>query len=237
MKNIILLAVLLVSTTLSYGSAWAECHLPIKTPFLAVPLFKDNYTGRLENENRLREICPTLDQVCVNEALSAQIDRMPIYDHPSGKVIANLEVRYKPGDGITAALVTQDGKSYPFTPPIYDNDWGYGPYFHATLLDQNESWKKIVLPSIQSGWVELPDVQILNLTESGSVYSLNNHHIMILRSDKTSITVRDEQPADMDCGEGNPPPLATFNEQVIPLSGVYDDQCNLLIKPAYTRGC
>jgi hypothetical protein len=236
MKNFTILLVLVTAVIVSSSSAQAECFLPIKTPFSAVALFKGDFLGRLENENRLQEICPTQDPDCVTKALSAYIDKMPVYDRPSGKVIASLEITYAPGKGITAALV-QDGKTFPFRPPIYDNDWGYGPWFHATLLNQDGVWKNIALPTIQNGWVELVEPNILQLTEKESVYSLRDRNIIIIKFGKTSLTVRDEQPADMWCSEGNPSPLAPFKEEVILLNQVYDNQCNLLLSPAYTRGC
>ncbi len=243
MRNLITLTILLISMATYSGFAQSKCSLPIKTPFSAIALYKHDLTGWLENENRMNEICPTQDKACVVKALLARTDKMSVYDHPAGKIIANLEVVYTPGKGMTTNL-TQDGKTYPFKPPIYDNDWGYGPYFHATMLDQQGAWKQIVLPSIQSGWVELPEAEILELAQyKESVYTLlgsitpSRPVFVIVKSNNESLTVRDEQPSDMDCAAGGSPPLAPFKEQVIPLSHIYDDNCNLLLVPAYPRGC
>ncbi len=217
------------------ASAQTECSLSVKTPFSAVAIYKDTFLAGLENENRLKEICPEQDKDCVAAALAAQTDRMPVHDRPSGKIIASLDVTYAPGE-MKAALI-QGGEAVPFIPPVYDSDFGYGPWFHATLLDQKGAWKKIALPSIQSGWIELPEAEILQFTEKDRVYSLRARNIVVIKSDGASLTVRDEQPADMWCDGGDPPPLTAFKEQAIPLNEVYDDQCNLLLSPAYTRGC
>jgi hypothetical protein len=221
---------------LSFSSADAACSLPIKTPFSAVALFKGDLLGWVENNNRLKEICPTQDKACVAAALAAKTDTLAVYDRPSGKVIAILKIIYVPGEGIRAVLM-QKKRSFSFVPTVHDVDWGYGPWFHATLLDQRGAWKEIALPQIKSGWVALPEAEVLHVAEKGKVYSLHNRHIVVIDSTDSSLTVRDEQPSDMWCEAGEPPPVAAFKARIIPLSRLYDDQCNLLVLPAYTRGC
>lgn len=237
MKHIFIVSIILMAITIiPLTSAKAECLSPIKTPFSAVSLLKKTFLGWINNENRLNEMCPTRDEDCITNALLAKIDKIPVYDHPYGKAIAHLEVTYAPRQAITVALI-KEGKVFPFTPPIYDGDWGYGPWFHATLLDQNGVWKNIALPSIQNGWVELPEAEILQLTDTENVYSLKDRHIVILKSNETSLIIRDEQPADMWCEGGTPPPLTPFKKQTVLINQVYDDQCNLLLSIPYTRGC
>ncbi len=226
----------LILVAIPLATAQAECTLSVKTPFSAVPLYKMAFLGRLENENLLKELCPTEDRACVTDALSSQTDKIPVYDRPSGNLIANLDVTYTPGKGIEAALI-QGKKVFSFVPPLYDTDWGYGPWFHATLLDQSGAWKNIALPLIKSGWVELPESDVITLNDRTSVYTLNNRGIVILGSSDKNLTVRDEQPADMWCADGDPPPLSAFREDIIPLSEAYDNQCNLRLLPAYKRGC
>lgn len=236
MKKFLLLVTFIIFMGIPFAPLRAECSLPIGTPFSAIPLFKTNFLGLLENENRLTEICPTQDQACVNNALLVHTDKIPVYDRPAGKPIADLEVTYTPGKGITATLI-QDTKSFSFTPPIHDTDWGYGPWFHATLLDQNGVWKHIVLPPVGTGWLELAETESIQLTESDAVYVLNGRNIVILKSSSSILTVRDEQPSDMWCGDGDAPPFQTFKEEIILIDKVYDNQCTLLLSPAYKRGC
>lgn len=253
---------------LALPSARADCPLEIQTPFLVVALSKSGFMGTMENANRLNELCPSDERDCVANALATKTDDIPVHDTPSGNVVATLRVVYTPGKPISADLV-QDGKSVSFTPVIYDSDWGYGPpWFHATLVDSRQGWKRIVLPLVGGGWVDLPEAQVLSLVdlpaakvlklaEKGRVYPTKDtivrfpaggevehrqRHVVVLTSTPNSVTVRDEQPADSpyavnEDDEDAPPPLAPFTEQVIPLAELYDDTCNVLLSPAYTRGC
>ncbi len=229
------------------NTASADCPLSIETPFQAVPLSRNSLMGRMENENRLDELCPGRDKDCVAKALAPDTDDIPVHARPSGKVIARLRVVYPPGKGLSAELVL-DESVFPFTPTIYDSDWGYGPpWFHATLLDSRKGWKKIVLPRIGSGWVHLPETdainllnlpqKVLKLSRKGRDHLMVHRNVVVVTSNRRSVTVRDEQPADMWCEGGDPPPLAPFTEEVIPLTDLYEDACNLLLAPAYTRGC
>lgn len=223
--------------TVASSSSFASCLLPVRTPFSVVPLFKTDLVGRLENENLLETLCATGDQACQKQALSSYTDEMPVFDAPDGKIIATLSITYTPGKGITAN-VAQDEKTASFMPPIYDGDWGYGPWFHATLLDQQGSWKKVVLaPFIQGGWIDMPGIDAVELSEPENVYALGERNIVVLSKAEASLTIRDEQPSDMWCAAGDPPTLTPFKEEVLTLNDIYDESCTIRLKPAYTRGC
>lgn len=225
-----------------FGYAQAGCALPINTPYAAIALFKPALHTRLFNSAVLKDLCPTGAPDCTAQALAPYTDKIPVYDAPSGHIIASLNITYTPDKGITAVMV-QGPKTIPYTPPIYDADFGYGPWYHATLLDQNGPWQNIALPSIQSGWVNMPDADVIRMDkmrtdENLGIYTLNGRNIVPVTSSNTALTVRDEQPAhDMFCDIGTPPALAPFKTQSIPLDKLYDDACNLLLVPAYMRGC
>jgi hypothetical protein len=203
-----------------------------------VSLYKDEFLGRLENENRLAmgELCTPEDKECVAKALAPETDDIPVYDSPGGKPIATLKVIYTPGKGISAALA-QGNINHPYVPPVFDSDWGYGPWFHATLLAAAEpAWKQIALPGITAGWVELPASQAITMTGPG-VYIYKDRQVIVVKSGENDLTLRDEQEADMWCEAGNPPPLKDFKTRDVPVRDFYDGHCQLLIAPAYTRGC
>jgi hypothetical protein len=52
-----------------------------------------------------------------------------------------------------------------------------------------------------------------------------------------SVRVRPEQPADMWCDEGDPPPLEPFKETILTPADLYDQKGHLTIRPKYLRGC
>ncbi len=237
-KKIIIFATFLIYVTVFSDATYAQCPIHIKTPFSAVGLFKTDLLDWLENENQLDTLCPTHDQVCTTKALSPLIDKIPVYDHPFRKVIADLEITYTPGKGMTASLV-QSGKVYPFELPIYASDWSYGPYFHATLLDKRGVWKNVALPRILSGWIELPEAEIYRLNAKNQINLLDGHEIVIIKSDSKSLTFREIQSHDMweNGDKGSLPPLARFKKHIIPVSRAYDNKCNLRLLPEMTKGC
>jgi hypothetical protein len=197
-----------------------DCPVRITTPYQAVALYKNNLLNELETGNA-----------------APQTDDIPVFDKPGGTIIAHLQITYARETGLTGVLV-HEGKIYPYTPAVYDSDWGYGPWFHATILDfESPDWKLIALPEITSGWVELPGAESVAMTDFEQVYTYKGGNVLIIKSNENGLTFRDEQEADMWCEAGNPPPLKDFSIRLVPQAGFYDKGCNLLIAPTYTRGC
>jgi hypothetical protein len=218
---------------LSTGHA---CPSSVMTPFQAIALYNRQLLDRLENKNNISEICSARDLDCSKSALAPVANHLDVYSRPDGSVIASLIIVYTPGEGLSAQL-TSNKEVYRFTPIIHDTDSGYGFWFHATLLVSEGVWHKIVLPEIGRGWIKVPDPEILSLAEEGKIYSIRKRNVAVLKHDMSAIVIRDEQPADMWCNEGQPPSLEPYAERTLRLEELYDSNCELLIRPAYTRGC
>lgn len=237
-----LISILLLSLSLSVNAFAKDkktvCTQPIKTPLVAVSLYNPDMIGWLENENKIEKLCPTKSSKCYREMRYPKGEYISVYDAPEGKQIGQLEITYTPGRGISASfLAGQNAQT--FKPTFFDPDGGYGPWFHGTLLDEAGSWKKIALPLIQGGWVNLPYANIVDIkTEfAKSVYIYKEKSIKVLRLEPTQIVYRNEQDADMWCKAGQRPALKPHKEEFLPVTMLYDGNCNLQLKPAYTRGC
>lgn len=210
------------------------CAVSEQAAFRIIPLYNDTLVSWLENKNRLSEICPGMAGECVVAALDDKLDIVPLYDQPDGTEIANLTVNYSPGRGISAR-VEQPGISTPYQPTVYDADWGYGPWFHATVLDVRAGWQKIALPGLGSAWIksnaEMRDPQ------ADDVYRMGERHVVVVERGVDHLKLRDEQPADMWCAPGDPPTLKPFKTETRNIADLYNDRCELVIVPAYLRGC
>jgi len=240
----VILTLLLVFLFTPLAEAQASCKLPIKTPYSVVMLLNGNLLDRIYG-GLLAELCTENGINCVIKTLSEQ----PVYDAPSGKEIATLRVLVKPQEGLSAEIV-KDGQVFPFKPTVYDPDWGYTVWFHSTMLDQKGDWKKIPFPHIESGWINIPNIensvsaQIYEITTERDwknyayheVYTFKDRYIVIIKKSPSGLTIRDEQPIDTGC-ISDALPLTKFKKEFIPLNKLYDDSCNLLVAKAYPRGC
>lgn len=233
MKNMLL--GLVVSTVFATPVFAHECNL--QTAYMVVPLYKADMLGRLENENRIDDVCPGGHEACKAEALAPQVDVIPFYDAPDGTQAGALHIAYTPGQGIAGAF-TRGGELTPFTSVVYDADWGYGPWFHATLLDERGPWKRISLSGIGAGWVNLPQARPVDLSADKSrVYSIGGRNVMIMAATGAGLTIRDEQPGDMWCEGGKKPETGPFEAETVTVHDLYDAECVLRLVPAYPRGC
>jgi hypothetical protein len=60
---------------------------------------------------------------------------------------------------------------------------------------------------------------------------------VILAVERDVVRARPEQPADMWCEGGDPPPLKPWTEVRIPRRTLYGRTGHLLISPSYMKGC
>lgn len=221
------------------GESAAAQDCDLHTPYMVLPLFKAEKLGWLENENRIDELCPDVGEPCRTDVLTPQVDIIPLYDQPGEEQAGALHIAYTPGQGMSGAY-TRGGMLTPFTPSVYDADWGYGPWFHATLLEEKDGgWKRIALPDgVGVVWVNLPDAEPLDfLWDEGKVYKFGDRSIVMLSADTAHLEMRDAQPVDMWCGQGKRPVLQDYTAQLVDISVLYDAGCNLRLSPAHPRGC
>ena len=105
-----------------------------------IGLHDDAQLAWLENENRLGDLCPeaaTYDQ-CQREMSGPLLRVHDLYPEadPSSPRVGELLVVATPGRGLTAhfrPIGSDPIRS--FVPDLFLQDWGYGPYFHQTLMD------------------------------------------------------------------------------------------------------
>ncbi len=80
-------------------------------------------------------------------------------------------------------------------------------------------------------------VKHLLTLEVGNIYRLNDKKIVVVEKNQEGIFVRPEQPADMWCEGGDPPPLKTVEPSWLGNESLYDADGHLKLVVAYTRGC
>ncbi|MEM9099665.1 MAG: hypothetical protein AAGC79_14210 [Pseudomonadota bacterium] len=217
-----------------------------ESPLKAVSLLQKEHVARLENLNRLHQLCgsPPENATCIGEALAPRTQINAIYEEPDGTApFGYFLVTYSPGIGAHAAYLSLvDGglSLQPFEPDIYDEDWGYGPHFHQTLHGQSGAWYQVTVPNSArpTGWIELEDPSIVAFAAGDLIRmkATNDVH-MILEVAKDYAEIRPMQEADMWCDLGEAPPIEPFTPVTLPLSSLYDDQKRLRFTHAYTRGC
>lgn len=225
----------------------ASAALADDTSFGWAGLYNEEMIAWMENQNNLDALCPQSllpadRNRCREEKLKPGVWSIEVHEKPSSSSpkMGSITITFTPGSGLTFAY-RGSGILLPFTPDLYDSDWGYGPYFHQTFLENRASWfllPKDPLPA--PGWIDIsqltraPDVR--KITE-GQVYTLSDSSIVVIKIDKQTVTVRPEQPADMWCDAGEPPKLQPFQKKVVPVSELFDRNRHLKLKIKYTRGC
>ena len=145
-----------------------------------------------------------------------------------------------PGKGLRFFYVpVSGGAPREFQPDLTLHDWGYGPYFHQTYLEQRGTWFLLPQDPLPAGtWLNARDLDeephVLSL--SGIVDSPRGR-VVILAIDGDLVRARAEQPADMWCEDGNPPALKPSTELRISKRDLYSRTGHLLVSPSYMKGC
>jgi hypothetical protein len=126
-----------------------------------------------------------------------------------------------------------------FAPDLNMQDWGYGPYFHQTYLERRADW--FLLPEgpfPPNTWFNARDLgDEPHVLEADGIVDSPKGSLVILAVERDVIRARPEQPADMWCEVGSPPPLLPWTEIRIPRRDLYSRTGHLLISPAYMKGC
>ena len=248
-----LIVALFLSFSINLKKSIAE-----EKPLLWIGLYNSEMIAWLENENCLQnknceeELCPGSLSIeerkeCEIKNLKPRSWELSVLDVPSndGKKIGNLIITSIPGKGIKAAFKpTNSSDSISFQPDLFDEDWGYGPYFHQTVLEwKKEGWfllPKNPLPF--PAWINLLEISqeidshIISI-EIGQVYQFDDKSIVILDITKTGLLIRLEQPSDMWCEEGDPPPLTPSKPKELKYDNIFDKDGHLKLKIKYKRGC
>jgi len=215
-----------------------------------VGLFNRDLVTWLENENQLQHLCGSAasqsaeGRRCRAEKMAPKTLVVRLFKGPSDNApsAGALRIVAMPGAGLRAFFVRAEGGTpMEFKPDLFDNDWGYGPYFHETYLERRGTWFQLPKGPFPSGtWFDAssfgtePEVKLL---EAGEIVSSPSRDLFVVGIEPGVLRARLEQPADMWCGDGDPPPLKRFKELRIPYTRLYSATGHLLIHVKYTRGC
>lgn len=213
-------------------------------------LFNRDLVEWLENENQLVALCSMFVaesdgwRTCRAEMLASKRLAVPLWQSAAERAApaGSLLLVATPGQGLKSFYVPVDGGvATEFRPDLFDADWGYGPHFHQTFLERRGSWFRLPeVPFPRGTWINAtqlggdPDVRLLAVEQivSGPLGDL-----FVLGIGPGVLRVRPEQPSDMWCEGGNPPPLSPWQEIRIPLPDLYTPTGHLRLQLKYTRGC
>jgi hypothetical protein len=208
-----------------------------------VGLFNRTLVNWLENENRLDQLCQDVDadpqkrERCREEQTTPLVHAIPLRSGPvrSAPLIGSILVMALPGRGLRSFYLTRSGGvGVPFSPDLYDSDWGYGPFFHATFLERRGNWFRLPEgPFPSPAWVDVTewstDPEVREIREGDILTSpFGDLYVVGVQSD--SLRARPEQEAD-------PPPLRPFKELRIPFQDLRDARGHLQVHIKYMRGC
>jgi hypothetical protein len=202
--------------------------------------------GRLENENRLGELCPdgTAPRTCVGEALRPAVSTFPLFERPdeSSARVGELIVVAVPGRGL-ASYFRPEGAPHgiPFTPDLFLEDWGYGPYLHQTVAERRGEWFllppdpwKAAVWMRRGGADDPPSVVEVG---AGDLIELDGLGWLVVAAEADALLVRPEQPGDMWCQEGDPPPTDPVEPERRERAELLDARGHLRFRPRYLKGC
>ncbi|MEX2530910.1 MAG: hypothetical protein WD960_09060 [Gemmatimonadota bacterium] len=210
-----------------------------------VRLFDHAHLGWLENENRIHELCgdaAVLD-TCYADHLGPAISVYPLHSEADATStrVGDLVVAAVPGRGLSAHFRAAGSRStVPFHPDVHLQDWGYGPYFHQTILMQQGSWFRLPPgPWDEPVWIDRgqeDDGSILRV-HAGDIIELAGAGHYVVEAEPDALVLRPEHPADLWCEAGDPPPIAETVARRVPRAELSDSAGRLIFKPRYMKGC
>ena len=213
-----------------------------------VGLWNEEMLEWVENENRIYSLCPKSMgrdsyEKCRRDNLAEKRWIVPAYNSPenTSEMAGEIIIAVEPGSPFIASFKDTGGTIMDFEPDLYVEDWGYGPYFHQTILEKKEDWIKIPLGSLETPvWINpeasIKHLDIINIAE-GHVYMLGAESIFITKIEGDVISFRLEHPSDMWCDEGEPPELEASETKKININELYDTNKHLKLDIKYKRGC
>jgi hypothetical protein len=242
---------LLLAVALSHITMAAAQRLEMTPTELAwIGLFNNELLGWLENENRLDELCTAEPSTpgwheCRVAKMEPKVAVIPVRSEPhvSAKRLGEILLVAMPGKGLRA-FASADRHVERFTPDLYDSDWGYGPFFHQTILARRGTWCRVPVPSMGAAWVNAEDWMgagsfddLKRTVSPEDIITSSRGDMFVLGVDSRALRVRPQQKRDMWCEGGEPPPLVPWQETRIPFEQLFDSKGHLLIGYKYKRGC
>lgn len=211
-----------------------------------VGLYNSALLEWLENENRLDELCvrfkdvPAQRERCRAEMMQPKLATITVRETPTaaGRVKGTILVTYAPGRGLSAQT-SAGGRVTAFVLDLFDIDWGYGPYFHQTILDRQGSWYRIPIDALGgAGWVNAAEwTDDVDVKPVDGIVSTPRGDLVVLGWTDRALRARPEQAADAGCQPGEPPALKPWQEVRVPIAELFDPRGHLRVTVKYKRGC
>lgn len=242
-KASILLIFLLLFTTFNSVAEGSKASL-----IGWVGLWNKEMVEWVENENRIYKLCPKsmaqdTYKECRKTNLSEKTWLIEVFSSPDKKSekVGEILITVKPGDSFVSSFKNLKGVIIQFEPDLYDQDWGYGPFFHQTILERKNNWIKIPIKASGSPvWINPGDgIQYLDIItiNEGTVYTMDSESIVITNIGDKSISYRIENESDMWCDIGSPPKPPESTSKTIKINELYDIHKHLKLDVKYKRGC
>jgi hypothetical protein len=215
-----------------------------------VGIFTTELVEWLENGNRLAELCGTEDKDfaafhrCRTEKMATKAHLVRLWSGPSisSRPAGSLVLLASPTDGLQALYAGIDGgPATAFQPDLYDGDWGYGPTFHMTIVEQRGSWVRLPeTPFPKETWFDVralgPEPDFVWL-EPERIVTSPLGDLFIIAIENGVIRARLEQERDMWCEGGDQPAAAPATEFRLSHDDTYTPAGHLRLHIKYTRGC
>jgi len=211
-----------------------------------VGLYDRAHLGWLENENRLGELCTDSSTLadCYLEHLAPLVSVYPLHIEPdsSSRRIGDLIVVAVPGRGLSSHFrVAGSRQVTPFTPDLFLQDWGYGPYFHQTVSAQSGNWFKLPCgPWEDEVWVHREgesEHSSLIPVQSGDIVEMRGSSWYVIAAEPDALLLRPEQPADLWCEQGDPPTVMPAEPTRFSRGELLDSDGHLVFRLKYLKGC
>jgi hypothetical protein len=211
-----------------------------------VGLFAPDMVGWLENQNQIEPLCAAFPREstewykCRDTHLTPKVHVMRLRTAPAREASSagDLIIGAIPGQGFHAAYVGPDGgAAAPVSPDLFDGDFGYGPYFHKTIVERRGSWIRLPeMPFPKGVWLDTSGLPVLWL-EPGEIVESPLGDLYVIAVTGRTVRARHEQARDMWCEAGDPPPVGEFQEIRLGPAELFTEAGNLKLSIKYTRGC
>ncbi|MDH4044795.1 MAG: hypothetical protein OEW06_10075 [Gemmatimonadota bacterium] len=211
-----------------------------------VGLYDPAHLGRLENENRLGQLCTDSSTLaeCYAEQLAPAVAVYPLYAEPdtTSRPIGDLLVVATPGRGLTTHFRAAGARdAVTFTPDLFLQDWGYGPFLHQTISAQQGSWFQLPRrPWDEPVWVYRPsenELGSVTFVQAGDILEMRGAGWYVVAAEPDALVLRPEQRADLWCEEGDPPPLTPADPTRFSRAELLDADGHLVFRLKYLKGC
>jgi hypothetical protein len=212
-----------------------------------VALYGSAPVARLSNEYRIAEVCTesaTMEK-CYREQMAPSVVSTSLHAGPGeeASVVGEILVVVVPGRGLSAFYRPAEPWMAPvfFMPDVFLQDWGYGLYFHQTIADRSGDWFELPPgPWPTSVWLRVPpdtEGERVMAVRGGDIIEMNGAGWYVVSSGKDHLVLRPEQPGDMWCEEGDPPPIREVEPTRLLRADLLDSDGHLVIRPMNLKGC